>query len=256
MFSREVTCSTSRDANSPCAIVVQKMTSRDPQARPAPGDRVHFVVVDAPPGASLADRIACPDEIASRTDLRVALSYYIDSQVIPALGRCLHAMAIDINQWLPRIPLLIKKLMPFNVNPPQAGDDPVPRVRLCPLCSSVIRGASPVCASCLATAGPRDSLIEVNRRIKAADEVIWQCKAKCGACIAIATVTVSDCFCQGCDSFWKRKCAVEDIENLRSYRKPLERLCKSALKIDHFNPSKLRPLKIDHFNISNPLICM
>jgi DNA polymerase zeta len=230
MFAREVRLGSYRALEPPGAIVARRMMKADPRAQPMFGERVQFLVVASDPGARLVDRVVSPEEMVSKAGLRISTKYYIDRQIIPALGRCLETMGIDINEWMSGIRRDLRKLRPYDgTKKGMTNLERFCRTLDCPLCYESTISMTPVCANCLSFAGRCESLFELIQRIKSCESVIAECNRGCSSCLGILGMTNSVCFCRGCDAFWKCKLAEEQYQSLTSYRDAFNVICKAGL---------------------------
>jgi DNA polymerase zeta len=156
MFAREVRLGSYRSSiEPPGAIVARRRIDADPRAGPMFGERVQYLVVSSAPGSRLVDRVVSPEEFLDK-GFRISTKYYIERQIIPALGRCLETMGIDVNNWMTGIPRELRKLRPFVVQGKAiTAMERFCRSIDCPLCNRVSTSSTPICAQCLSHAGGR-----------------------------------------------------------------------------------------------------
>ncbi len=89
----------------PAALVAARAVAADPRAEPRAGERVAYVVVEGPPGARLADLVVPPRALVeSGGALRLAATYYITKQILPAVERALSLAGGDARAWFAEMP--------------------------------------------------------------------------------------------------------------------------------------------------------
>ncbi|RKP00368.1 hypothetical protein CXG81DRAFT_2697, partial [Caulochytrium protostelioides] len=88
----------------PGAIVAGQQMQRDRRVQPQYGERVPYVVVYGGPGSRLMDLVVSPMALVHDPSLRLHGSYYITKQIIPALGRVLHLVGVDLDAWFRDMP--------------------------------------------------------------------------------------------------------------------------------------------------------
>jgi DNA polymerase zeta len=225
MLAREVRLGSYRGLEPPGAVVARRMMELDPKAGPMFGERVQFLVVSSVPGARLIGRVVSPEEFLEKS-FRISTWYYIERQILPALGRCLETMGIDINLWMGGMKRELRKLRPYDVVGKAAtAMERFCRSVECPLCNELAYSTTPVCANCLSHAGRTESLFELIQRIKACEKVLLETKRACSNCIGILGSTNAHCFCRGCDRFWGCKLAEEQFAALKSYHAAFQQIC-------------------------------
>lgn len=226
MFAREVRLGAykSETDEPPSAVVARRRMAVDPRDRPLFGERIQYLVVASSPGARLIDRVVYPEEFLSG-GFRIDTRYYIERQVVPALGRMMETVGVDINTWMLGKPREMPKLMAYSPSSNMNSIERFCKTFQCPLCLEAAVSA-PVCAKCLTYAGREGSLLELIRRIKDSERVLRTCAAKCANCISILGVHRSSCFCAKCPVFWQAHMAQEAKNVLDTYLAPLERLSR------------------------------
>jgi DNA polymerase zeta len=217
MFAREVRLGSYRGIEPPGAVVARARMSWDPRGAPMFGERVQYLVIASAPGSRLIDRVVSPEDFMDKGH-RISTKYYIDRQIVPALGRVLETMGININDWMMGLPRDLRKLRPFIVGTKTTALERFCKAVECPLCCRLCSGGAVICNECLSLGGKSESLFELMRRIKICDVKIQECSTACSRCIGICGTTVSECFCRGCDRFWEVKLAEEERVALDSYR--------------------------------------
>lgn len=221
-FARELRLGTYRGLEPPGAHVARRQMAIDPMAEPLYGQRLQYIVVSSVPGSRLVDRVVSPEEYLER-GLRIGSKYYVEKQLVPALGRVLETMGVDVGQWIKNVPTDLRKL-PLYIGKGANAIEQFCISAQCPLCGSQCSNSSPVCPHCLTRAGRKMSLVELIRRIKAAQKKIMDNNAKCHECIGDPGTTVNCCVCSGCPIFWDTKLAEEQQTIYQSYFKALKRL--------------------------------
>ncbi|KAK8878149.1 DNA polymerase activity protein [Tritrichomonas musculus] len=232
LFAREVRLGTYKsDVEPPGAIVAKRAMEKDPRAAPLYGERYPFVVVSSTPNSKLIDRVVSPLEfVEGPTQFRIGTRYYIDRQIIPALGRVLETMGIDVNEWvlnksrdLFKLPIYIFDTSRTRKNSVTAMERFCKSVQ-CPLCNKRTLATTPVCSECLSAVGRNESLFELIQRIKSTEKIVTECNRKCSKCLGIMGATNKICLCSSCDTYWKCKLAESQNEALNSYRDVLEKM--------------------------------
>jgi len=108
IFRQEVRMGSYKEGHMPpAAIVASKRMDADPRANPRHGERIEYVVVFGPPGATLRQLVVSPEELLQgqrRGTLRLNATYYITKQIIPALERLFSLLGADVRAWFSEMP--------------------------------------------------------------------------------------------------------------------------------------------------------
>ena len=226
IFAREVRLGAYKSENDepPSAVVARRRMSVDPRDRPLFGERIQFLVVASAPGARLIDRVVYPEEFLAGS-FRIDTRYYIERQLVPALGRMLETIGIDINQWMLGKPREMTKVLRCSPSHNMTCIERFCKTFQCPLCHENA-ASGVVCSKCLTYAGRKGSLLELIRRIKEREVVVKECDTKCVQCISMIGVTSASCLCTKCPVFWRAQLAKEELSTLTTYVGPLKQMCK------------------------------
>lgn len=230
LFAREVRLGTYKaDVEPPGVIVAKREMLKDPRILPLYGERYPYLVVSSAPNSKLVERVISPKEyLDSDKQYRIGTKYYIDRQIVPALGRVLETMGIDVTQWatgrskeLFKLPIYI-----FDTSKRKTITtmERFCKSTQCPLCNHLTTSDLPICSKCLTYAGRKESLFELIQRIKATEKVINSCNRKCSKCLGILGSTNKICLCSSCEIFWTCKLAEEQNETLLSYKNVIEKM--------------------------------
>ena len=218
-FARELRLGTYKPgAEPPGYYVAKRQMEQDPMAEPLYGFRLQYLVVSSVPGSRLIDRVVSPEEYFEKNH-RVCTRYYVEKQLVPALGRVLETMGVDVRSWLRDVGVDMKRLMPYSY----AGKNATVIEQFyvssqCPLCRSLCSKTNPICPHCLTRAGREESFLELQRRMKNYENKINEYQRKCCLCIGEPGTTVKACFCSGCPTFWELKVAEEQYKVYDTYR--------------------------------------
>ncbi len=142
----------------PAALVAARATAADPRAEPRAGERVAYVVVEGPPGARLADLVVPPRALVeSGGALRLAATYYITKQILPAVERALSLAGGDARAWFAEMPRPRRAPAPRRAGAlAGAGAGAGATLerfylsRHCAACDALTRVHAPLCAACAA----------------------------------------------------------------------------------------------------------
>lgn len=220
MFAKELRLGTYKALEPPGAFVVRRQMERDPRAAPLYGERIQYVVVSNVPGARLVDKVLSPQEYVSKK-ARINTRYYIERQIMPALGRVLETMGIDINKWMNGKNRELRKLGMYSFNKQVTAMERFCKSTQCPLCNKLQQSTVPLCSECLTSGGRPGSLFELIKRMKSQQSIMEKCNRKCMRCINLMGIARSSVFCSHCDNYWEYQLSQEKNEVLDSYKKPL-----------------------------------
>ena len=223
IFARELRLGTYKSTEPPGAIVARRMMKDDPMIKPLYGERFPYIVVASPPNSRLIDRVVSPQEFNDYS-FRIGTKYYIERQILPALGRVMETMGVDITEWISGRSMDIFKLPKYLFYDKKVltSMDRYCRSKQCPLCKRAIFSEAPICDHCLAYSGRGESLFELVQRIKIAQNKMNECMKKCSKCIDMIGMTNQICMCYDCENFWKCKLAEEEKCTLETYKTAAE----------------------------------
>ncbi|EAX90713.1 DNA polymerase family B containing protein [Trichomonas vaginalis G3] len=221
-FARELRLGTYKALEPPGAFVARRQMSVDPMMEPLYGQRLQYIVVSSSPGSRLVDKVVSPEEYLER-NMRVCTKYYVEKQLVPALGRVLETMGVDVSKWIKNVSVELNRL-PLYIGKGSTVIEQFCVSAQCPLCGNQCSTQSPVCNRCLTRAGRKQSLIELIKRIKSCQKIINENGERCNDCIGDPGTTVNCCMCSGCNVFWETKLAEEQLNVYQSYYNALKRL--------------------------------
>ncbi|OHT08034.1 DNA polymerase family B containing protein [Tritrichomonas foetus] len=225
MFAKELRLGTYKEKGEPPgAVVALRLKESDPMVEPLYGERFPFLVISAPPNSRLIDRVVAPQEyLDASKSFRIGTRYYIERQIIPALGRVMETMGVDVTEWIDGKSRELCKLPIYEFGRRKVtAMERFCKSTQCPLCNQLSLSNKPICASCLAFAGRGESLFELIQRSKLAENMIAQYNKRCSKCIGITGSSYKICLCSSCETFWKCKLAEEQKNALDSYREAME----------------------------------
>jgi len=189
----------------PGAYVAKRLIMDDPRLEPLYGERLYYLVIASPPNSRLIDRVVSPQEFIDHKH-RLGTKYYLEKQLIPALGRVMETMGININDWCKGVSYELKKLIPYSFNSKNSTHIEKYCVSIqCPLCGGTSSISDPVCYKCYMRAGKKESLMELLRRMKKCEITFDEMSKRCSKCINQLGTSSSCTFCCGCEVFWKKK---------------------------------------------------
>ena len=219
IFSKEIRQGTYK-VKPPVAYVVEKQEKIGHMMKPLYGERIQYLVVSSLPKAKLIERVVSIQEFKKRK-LRIGIRYYIERQIVPALGRVLETINIDINDWVKGIDFELHQLplYPFQKSKNITTLERYFKQIQCPLCGKTYKSPFSVCSECLSNGGRKECLYELIQRIKYSEKIIKKCTKKCSMCVGHQGFTMSNLKCYSCENYWicklhtKKKKAYESYQN-------------------------------------------
>lgn len=80
-------------------MIAGRQMEIDPRSEPEYGDRVPYVILQAPPGTRQIDKAVSPEMLVKNPKLRIDAIHYIERAIIPPLSRVFNLMGADIESW-------------------------------------------------------------------------------------------------------------------------------------------------------------